>query len=209
MDIRLLRGWMYDRVNRANRTLKEEFKSEVYGFIDHAMSVPGLVSSANEIRCPCRKCGNKKYIKCDVVVVHLCKWGFKDDYWYWTSHGEVDPAWNNNNVEASSSGHFFHTEGNNRYEDLVHDAMRDVVHFFENTEGSDIPNAEYQRFHELLKADQTPLWEGCNTETDLSFSLKMMTMKAECNMTQSCYDRVSNLFKNSYPEENCVPESFF
>ncbi|KAL0451416.1 UNVERIFIED_CONTAM: hypothetical protein Slati_1119700 [Sesamum latifolium] len=42
----------------------------------------------DKIRCPCRKCKNKKFRTPDEVTYHLCIQGFTTEYYNWTSHGE-------------------------------------------------------------------------------------------------------------------------
>ena len=54
-------------------------------------------------RCPCSKCKNKKYLIPEEVKVHLYKRGFMHAYWYWTSHGEIEPNFGVNMHHSSSS----------------------------------------------------------------------------------------------------------
>jgi len=50
--------WMMDYYNR------------VQGFINFTTSIPRNFTGGG-IRCPCRKCQNKKYLHPDVVMMHL------------------------------------------------------------------------------------------------------------------------------------------
>ena len=40
------------------------------------------------------------------------------------------------------------------------------------------PNEEAERFFEMLKAAQTPLWDGCSKYSTLSASLTLLSLKA-------------------------------
>ena len=87
MDIRELRAWMYDR--KARKYLTPEFLNGVEHFVDVAIHYS---TSINEslIRCPCKRCGNKQYLNPLDVNAHIYSKGFKENYWFWTSHGEVE-----------------------------------------------------------------------------------------------------------------------
>jgi len=60
----------------------------VQGFINFATSIPRNFSGGC-IRCPCKKCKNKKYIHPDVVTMHLLHKGFMDDSLCWYAHREL------------------------------------------------------------------------------------------------------------------------
>jgi hypothetical protein len=47
-----------------------------------------MVASSG-IRCPCRKCKNKKYLHPDIVTIHLLHKGLMEDYLCWYARGEL------------------------------------------------------------------------------------------------------------------------
>jgi hypothetical protein len=53
-----------------------DYCNRVQGFINFATSIPRNFTGGG-IRCPCRKCENKKYLHPDVVTMHLLHKGFK------------------------------------------------------------------------------------------------------------------------------------
>ena len=82
------------------------------------------------IRCPCRKCQNKKYLHPDVVMMHLLHKGFVEDYECWYAHGEVfvsNRRMGETVVGSTSSASNVHEAANdntNPYKNMVMDAMR-------------------------------------------------------------------------------------
>jgi len=47
-----------------------DYCNRVQGFINFTTSIPRNFTGG-DIRCPCRKCQNKKYLHPDVVMMHL------------------------------------------------------------------------------------------------------------------------------------------
>jgi hypothetical protein len=82
------------------------------------------------IRCPCRKCKNKKFMHQDVVTMHLLTKGFMEDYLCWYAHGELFVP-NESMVEkvvgstsSASNVHEVVNDNSNPYRNMVMDAMR-------------------------------------------------------------------------------------
>jgi len=65
-------------------------------------------------------------------------------------------------------------------------------------------NPTTQRFYEKLNTAQRPLWPGCNNHTELSLALRMMSIKSDYNMSQSCFNEIAQLMK-----EACPPTTLF
>jgi len=80
------RSWMYRDAPQGLRRM--DYCNEVQGFINFATSIPRNFTGGS-IRCPCRKCQNKKYLHPDVVMMHLLHKGFMENYQCWHAHGEV------------------------------------------------------------------------------------------------------------------------
>jgi len=51
----------------------------IHGFINFTTSIPRNFTGGG-IRCPYRKCQNKKYLHPDVVMMHLLHKGFMENY---------------------------------------------------------------------------------------------------------------------------------
>jgi len=90
-----------------------------------------------------------------------------------------------------------------RLKTIVDDIM--VVHQEDEYEP---PNPSAQHFYDKLNAAQRPLWPGCNNHTELSLALRMMSIKSDYNMSQSCFDEVAQLMKEACPPNNVVPSNF-
>ena len=65
-----------------------DYCNGVQDFINIATSIPRNFSGGS-IRCPCRKCKNKKFLHLDVVTMHLLHKGFMEDYSCWYAHEEL------------------------------------------------------------------------------------------------------------------------
>ena len=101
----------------------------VQGFINFATSILKNFTRGG-IRCPCRKCKNKKYLHQDVVMMHLLHKGLMEDYLCWYAHGELFVR-NESMVERvigstsnASNVHRVVNDNNNSYRNMVMDAMR-------------------------------------------------------------------------------------
>ena len=85
-DYYLNRTWMYEARTGMKGSVKEHFYNGVQEFIKFAKSNNG---NDEKIRCPCSKCALLKYLKPDIVEVHLYKYGFVPNYELWDRHGEL------------------------------------------------------------------------------------------------------------------------
>jgi len=83
MDDRL---WMYRDSPQGLRRM--DYCNEIQGFINFTTSIPRNFTGGG-IRCPCRKCQNKKYLHLDVVMMHLLHKGFMKNYRCWYAYIEV------------------------------------------------------------------------------------------------------------------------
>jgi len=146
------------------------------------------------------------------VKVNLYKKGFIPGYWYWTCHEE-----NDSNICIDTSPEIFNTqEGHlNRFESMVYDVSGlkyeiDRDQKIDNSPSmNDTPNIEAQKFYELLDAAQKPLWPGCNNHTELSFTVRFLTIKSTGNMSQRSRDQTLALMKETHPIGSLIPNDFY
>ena len=80
------RSWMYR--DSPQRLRRMDYCYGVQGFINFTTSIPRNFTGGG-IRCPCRKCQNKKYLHPDVVMMHLLHKEFMENYQCWYAHREV------------------------------------------------------------------------------------------------------------------------
>jgi hypothetical protein len=66
---------------------KTDYCNGVHGFINYALSNPRNISRGG-IRCPCKKCKNKKFIDPDIVTMHFLQKRFMEKYLCWYAHEE-------------------------------------------------------------------------------------------------------------------------
>ena len=121
------RSWMYRESPQGLRRM--DYCNEVQGFINFATSIP-INFTGSSIRCPCRKCKNKKYLHPDVIMMYLLQKGFMDDYLCWYAHKELFVR-NKSMVERvvgstsnSSTVHGVVNDNSNPYKNMVMDAIR-------------------------------------------------------------------------------------
>ncbi|CAH9108629.1 unnamed protein product [Cuscuta epithymum] len=204
MDLRNERLWMYNRVKPGRKGLTNEFKVGVDQFVNFACAQVEFVENG-VIRCPCTKCRNQCYKNHRDVKVDLYKWGFESNYWHWTCHGEEVSFFTQSVNDVSHMG----DEGNNMYETMVHDIFgmsSTPTHQNGEFEG---PHESAQKFYELLDSARQPLWPGCTTDTELSFTLKMMSIKSSYNIEQKAMDEMLDACSRAMPLPNKIPSNFY
>ena len=64
-----------------------DYCNKVQGFINYTTSNPRNINGGG-IRCPCKRCKNKKFLDLDIVTIHLLHKGFMEEYLYWYAHGK-------------------------------------------------------------------------------------------------------------------------
>ncbi|KAG7543657.1 Transposon En/Spm-like [Arabidopsis thaliana x Arabidopsis arenosa] len=97
----------------------------------------------------------------------------------------------------------------NRFHDMVTDAFHETTAAFaENI--IEEPNVDAQRFYDMLDAANQPIYEGCREgQSKLSLASRMMTIKADNNLSENCMDSWAELFKEYLPPDNISAESYY
>jgi hypothetical protein len=102
-----------------------DYCNGIQGFINFATFIP-INFTGGGIRCPCRKCQNKRYLHPDVVTMYLLHKGFMENYQCWYAHGEVFVSkrrMKERVVGSTSSANNVHEETNdntNPYRNMVY-----------------------------------------------------------------------------------------
>ena len=177
------RMWMYSARFDADRFLTAKFVERVEEILSFAFNhEDGIIVSGGNIRCPCAKCKNLKYLDRDTVTLHLHKMGFVFVYDNWYLHGEsyvyehgsssaqspvifgdfrIFPTIANTSPHPGGDGVGFEfpsrTPEVNSLEDLVRDAGGS--NWSQNV--SEEPNPQAKRLYDLLAAAQQELYVGC------------------------------------------------
>jgi hypothetical protein len=154
-------SWMYQ--DSPQGLWMMDYCNGVQGFINFATSIPRNFTGGG-IRCPCRKCENKKYLHPNVVMMHLLHKGFMENYLYWYAHREVfirNKSMGERVVGSTSSASNVHevtNDNSNPYRNMVMNAMRmNQGNVNQCPTVEEEPNADTIRFFDLLKYSDEPL----------------------------------------------------
>ena len=94
----------------------------------------------------------------------------------------------------------YHSEEENPYMEMISDVQ--------NMEEE--PNPEAKRFYDLLEAAKHPIYDGCKKGfSQLSLAARLMNLKTDYNLPQSCMDSVSQILKEYLPEDNISLDSYY
>ncbi|WRX10853.1 protein of unknown function DUF4216 - like 2 [Theobroma cacao] len=69
------------------------------------------------------------------------------------------------------------------------------------------PNASF--FYSLLSNVEEPLWVGCTKHTTLSAVSQLLNVKAEYNLSESCFDQLLEIIKNMLPSDENLLIDFY
>ena len=75
------RTWMYSGWQRG-KAPSNEWIDQTNQFLNHAFSNMDIGTN-DTIKCPCAMCRNYFSLKRDIVGIHLCKHGYREDYETW------------------------------------------------------------------------------------------------------------------------------
>jgi len=118
---------MYNRLLPDRSGYMQEFLDEVNQFDEFACRQTEFLNEG-KYRCPCVKCKNRVYLTPDDVKMHLMYKSFVKGYWFWISHGKIEPQqydfeYSNSKIqEVGGSGHI-----NNDYYESYVAWMADIV----------------------------------------------------------------------------------
>nr|GEU38721.1 caffeic acid 3-O-methyltransferase [Tanacetum cinerariifolium] len=122
------------------------------------------------------------------------QYGFVLNYYVWDKHGEQPSQRINrefpNRAQAMNLARNMVIDANgSQFEDMIFKAPT-------NLEPS---NPAAKRFFDMLKKADAPLYKGCEGHSILSATSRMLNIKSDFNMSQTCYDRVMQAIKEFIP----------
>ncbi|XP_038680928.1 uncharacterized protein LOC119981859 [Tripterygium wilfordii] len=222
MEMPESRKWMYNRIGPNRVGITEEFLKGVEDFIEFACQSSSDFQNTGKIRCPCVRCKCTRYHGLDDIRMHLYQKSFQPRYHYWTSHGEEmpniprDPAID---VQADAANYYWQSSDRsnfNPYEQMIMDvaglSIREDLLQEENYNQQFLPeppNPDVQSFFDMLSAAQAPLWNRCESHSELSVTMKLLSIKADYNIPQGCFDDVVHLMKEKMLADNSMLENFY
>ncbi|KAH0929190.1 hypothetical protein HID58_014917, partial [Brassica napus] len=127
------REWMDQRIDPESNQVSEIFLGGVDAFIQFACNQEDY-KERETLLCPCARCKNVKQREARVVARHLFLYGFKGNYYFWTSHGEKF------NDLGESSGANHSTGEEEMLETPIWNAYED--HHLNIPEGESVVNAQ-------------------------------------------------------------------
>uniref|UniRef100_A0A7C9DL29 Transposase-associated domain-containing protein n=1 Tax=Opuntia streptacantha TaxID=393608 RepID=A0A7C9DL29_OPUST len=207
------RLWMYRRIDTETGELRDEFINGVEAFDKFARSQQEFMVN-NVYRCPCTKCKNTKYLTPDVVKLHLYRKGFVQNYWVWTSHGEVEPSHYGEGTSSNIGVHFnmedpnFDDDDGSGYTHHHMETMVNDVFGWDNDTPVSGRNVQAENFYNMLESAQQPLFEGCSTHSELSAAMRLLSIKSEHNISNRCFNDVVHLMQETTPTPNRIPSNF-
>lgn len=146
------RRWMINRLLTSRAGYTQEFINGVEEF-DKFAKTQLVYLEDKTYRCPCALCQNTKFLTSDKVKVHIFRKGFMWGYWYWASHGEIEPVRHGVNDEFGSSSRMQIDDCGsnvNHYQTMV----EDVMNCEQDTNINQQPNANAQSFYDMLDSLQ-------------------------------------------------------
>ena len=194
------REWMYSRFLPSGN-YNPEFVEGLDSFIKFASSKPAYMD-IDKIRCPCKKCENKCYRDTDEVQYHISRFGFVKNYHIWRFQGESLVE----SESAATTDMNFDIGASTTYHTMVLDAYSQ---FDEEDIEEEPPNDKAKQLYDMLNAADSELWPGCKRHSQLSFVVRLMSLKAEYHWPERCYDRLTELIKEGLPDENLLPNNFY
>ena len=121
------RSWMYQDSPQGLRRM--DYCNWVQSFNNFTTSISRNFNGGG-IRCPCRRCKNKKFLHQDVVTMHLLHKGLMEDYLCWYAYGELFVS-NESMVGRMGGSNFIASkvhevidDNSNPYKNMVMDAMK-------------------------------------------------------------------------------------
>lgn len=118
-----------------------------------------------KILCPCVKCSNKYRRVWSEAHKHLLEEGIRRDYTTLYCHGENGDSDSDPNGDAD--------DNNKNYENIQQNEMYNLI----QKGVSQDPNEETQKFFNLVKVVEEPLYLNCEKYFNLSFVVKLMHIK--------------------------------
>ncbi|XP_040994596.1 uncharacterized protein LOC121241037 [Juglans microcarpa x Juglans regia] len=196
------KAWMHIE----DRLYSTEYDEGVRQFL--AM-VQAHASTADQIRCPCRRCRNRAFYSIRIVEDHLFLRGIDPTYTEWISHGEEEPILNSTFSDEEDDDAYSY----NHYIDDVDEMLDDIRHgsFMDNSFCNDgNANDNYQsctsnaptnyNFDELVADAQRPLYPGCAKFSKLSFIIKLLHIKSIGGWIVKSFDMIIKLLQDAFPD---------
>nr|GEV86445.1 hypothetical protein [Tanacetum cinerariifolium] len=175
------REWMYQIGTSEFYDGIEEFMKQANSFARSKGFVDGTV------QCPCNSCKNLSWKGIEDAKYDLYRYVFVPNYYVWDKHGEqhsqrINRELPNRAKAVNLARNMVIDEAGSQFEDLI----------FEAPTLPKPSNPAAKRFFDLLSKVDAQLYKGCEGHSTLSATSRMLNIKSDFNMSQTCYDRQKN-----------------
>jgi len=97
----------------------------------------------------------------------------------------------------------------NPYVEMVTDAFSEAGDG-PGVEADQEPNRDARRFYDMLESAKQPIYDGCKEgQSPLSLASRLMSMKTDYNVAESCMDSFCQTLRDYLPKGNCAPQSYY
>ena len=194
----------------------DEYRIAVSQFVDYACEIASLRGT---LKCPCKRCGNRLFLKPEEVKTHLICDGMDKNYAksIWVFHGEEQLiASESEGDEATGSDELDHQ--NIDMHGMLCDAlgMSNMVNetnsgsyecFGAEGEGLGL-DEEAENFYRLLEKANQELYPGCKNFNKLSFIIRLYHTKCLNRWIDKSIDDLLTLLNEVLPEGANLPKKF-
>ncbi|KAL4578286.1 hypothetical protein LXL04_014407 [Taraxacum kok-saghyz] len=211
---------MYTMRADKNGIFNPEFQQHVKYFLDFAYTNANNIRSKNvegetvlQIRCPCSECKNRCYKKREMVAYDIYYHGFMGNYSIWYAHGESFPT--HEVGECSNpipSQHVGQRIDHEMAQDIDGEMDQDIDCGMDQDTDSEMdqdPNQTAEAFYALLRQSDVLLWDGFEKASKLSTTTRLLNWKSDCIVSDSAYDKLLPIFKDSMPDGAKLPTNFY
>ncbi|XP_042962378.1 uncharacterized protein LOC122296641 [Carya illinoinensis] len=175
------------------------------------------------ICCPCRRCGLRKMFMPNMVYDHLISYGISQGYTIWHAHGErigeasyhaTDAQNNNEQINEGSGGMttmlhdvfpMFDPEIVEGGPEIGVDAGEAGVQN-ENRQGS---SKRVNKFYNMLKDADEPLYEGCTKHTKFSAIVRLWNMKCLGGLSNNIFTKLLEFVNELLPPGVSFPKNTY
>lgn len=191
------RSWMY-KGHRKCGEVTAEWISKTTEFLDKAFS---RVTGRAGVLCPCNYCNNTRPQTRDMMMKHLCKFGFRPAYTVWVYHGETYPARESDICQS--------TEDEDRVAEIDQmDEMIDDVHDAYVSVEEEDPEPTAQAFFQMLSAATQPLHEHTQV-SQLDAITRLLGVKSQYAISIAGFDALLNVICALLPQGHKLPANLY
>ena len=175
------RQWMY-----LDKRISSEYINGLRGFLDFAEANK---PPSGFIIYPCKMCKNQKdYSSIKSLHDHLYKWGFMQNYFVWTKHGERGvimeddeeeddqiPDWTQEGAFADDPMGEDHMQETQEAPTTADEPLDDLGRVLHDAKGDCEKVKESKKFERMLEDHKKPLFPGCKEgQEKLGTTLEML-----------------------------------